>query len=210
MVTRQEMREALVARHGEANQARLDSARVAVCGLGGLGSNVAIALARAGIGALHLFDFDCVELSNLNRQQYLPRQLGRPKTEALAETLSEIAPYCQISATTVRLTEENIPALLAGFPIICEAFDRAEAKATLVNTVLTCFPDAWLVAGNGMAGLGEGNLIRTRQIGRRLILCGDGVSDVADGAPIFSARVLLCAAHQALAILRLITLPTTE
>jgi len=205
MFTRLELHEALVARHGAENQARLESARVAVCGLGGLGSNVAIALARAGVGALHLFDFDCVELSNLNRQQYFPRQLGRPKTEALAETLSEIAPYCQISATTVRLTEENIPSLLAGFPIICEAFDRAEAKATLVNTVLTAFPDTWLVAGNGMAGLGEGNLIQTRQVGKRLILCGDGISGVESGAPLFSARVLLCAAHQALAILRLIT-----
>ena len=199
-----EMREALAARHGQKLQGLLESSSVAICGLGGLGSNIAIALARAGVGRLHLFDFDCVDISNLNRQQYAARQLGMPKTDAMKENLAEIAPYCRVTATQVRMDAENIPRLLAGIPIIVEAFDKAEAKAMLVNSVLENFPDAWLVSGNGMAGLASANLIRTRRIGRRFMLCGDGCSGIEEGGGLFSARVLVCAAHEALAVIKII------
>ncbi len=199
-----ELHDALAARHGAQLQAKLDVARVAVCGLGGLGSNIAIALARAGVGRLHLMDFDRVEITNLNRQQYKVSQIGMLKTEAMRENLAEIAPYCDITIDTVRLTAENIPAKLTGFPIICEAFDKAEAKAVLLDTVAEHFPDAWLVSGTGMAGVGSANLIRTRRLGRRLVLCGDGVSDVENSDALVGARVLVCAAHQATAIIRII------
>jgi len=202
--TRVEMAAALAARHGAVLQERLSAARVAVCGLGGLGSNVAIALARAGVGTLHLVDFDRVDLSNLNRQQYTVAQLGQFKTEALRETLAAIAPYCDVETTTMRLTAENIPDILSADPIVCEAFDRAEAKAMLVDAIQERWPDRWLVCGSGMAGLQSANLIRTRRLGRRMILCGDGVSDVAEAGSLVSARVLACAAHEALAIIRII------
>ncbi len=202
--TRSEMRDALAARHGQELQKRLEASHVAVCGLGGLGSNIAIALARAGVGHLRLFDFDCVDISNLNRQQYLVRQLGMQKTEALSENLSDIAPYCVVEATSVKLDEANVPSLLADCPIICEAFDKPEAKSMLVNTVLEALPDAWLVAGNGMAGIASANLIRTRRIGRRLILCGDEMNGLENSGSLFSARVMACAAHQALAVIRII------
>ena len=90
--SKQEMDEALIARHGAELHARLSHASVAICGLGGLGSNIAIALARAGVGHLHLIDFDRIDISNLNRQQYFVRQLGLFKTEALRDNLKEIAP----------------------------------------------------------------------------------------------------------------------
>ena len=105
MPTREEMHWALQERYGAELQARFDAGRVAVCGLGGLGSNVAIALARAGVGRLHLIDFDRVDLTNLNRQQYTVEQLGQYKTQALAETLRRIAPYCEILTDTVRAPE---------------------------------------------------------------------------------------------------------
>ena len=202
--SKQEMDEALIARHGAKLHARLSKARVAICGLGGLGSNIAIALARAGIGHLHLIDFDRVDLSNLNRQQYFVRQLGQFKTEALRDNLQEIAPYMKLAFSTVRVTEENVPMLLAEADVICEAFDKAEAKAMLVNAVQEHFPDKWLVAANGMAGKESANLIRTRRLGRRLILCGDGASDVETNGTLFSARVMACAAHEALAVIRII------
>lgn len=201
---KKELREALAARQGETLQARLDGASVAVCGLGGLGSNIAIALSRAGVGRLHLMDFDRVEITNLNRQQYKVSQIGMLKTEAMRENLAEIAPYCNVTIDTVRLTAENIPERLSGFPIICEAFDKAEAKAMLLDAAAQHFPDAWLVSGTGMAGIGPANLIRTRRLGRRLVLCGDGVSGVEDGVTLVGARVLVCAAHQAMAIIRII------
>ncbi len=194
----------LEARHGAALQKKFSAARVAVCGLGGLGSNVAIALARAGVGTLHLIDFDRVDLSNLNRQQYAVCHLGQPKTEAMKAILAQIAPYCTVITDNVRVTEENLSQLLAEDTIICEAFDRAEAKAMLASGVLEALPKAYLVAGSGMAGLSSANSIRTRRVSRRFYLCGDGVSEADGGLGLVSARVLTCAAHQATMILRLI------
>lgn len=202
--THEEMHLALTQRHGATLQVKFDAGRVAICGLGGLGSNVAIALARAGVGQLHLIDFDRVDLTNLNRQQYTVDQLGRYKTEALAETLERIAPYCTLRMDTVKVTEDNLPVLLAGDDIICEAFDVPEAKAMLVSGVLEHVPEKYLVAASGMAGLGSANTIRTRRAFGRLYLCGDEASDVSDGLGLVSARVAVCAAHQANMILRLL------
>ena len=72
-----EMNQALKGRIGDVLYSRLSKAVVAVCGLGGLGSNIAVSLARAGVGKLILIDFDIVDISNLNRQQYKACQVGR-------------------------------------------------------------------------------------------------------------------------------------
>ena len=114
-------------RHTKPIQEKISKAQVAVCGLGGLGSNIAIALARCGIGKLHLIDFDCVDLTNLNRQQYGIRQLGIPKPEALKAELLEINPYLEIATDWVKLTEENMKEILQE-NYICEAFDSPEAE----------------------------------------------------------------------------------
>ena len=202
--SREVMREALNIRHGEDLQNKISAARVAVCGLGGLGSNIAIALARAGVGHLHLIDFDRVDLTNLNRQQYAVGQLGQYKTDALRETLSLVSPYCDVTCDTIQVTEENLPDLLKTEAYICEAFDRAEAKAMLVSGVLEHFPEKYLVAGSGLAGLGSANTIQTRRVSQRFYLCGDGTSDSSVGLGLVASRVLVCAAHEANMILRLI------
>lgn len=202
--TREEMEEALRRRIGPRLLERFGQAKVAVCGLGGLGSHIAYALARAGVGTLCLLDFDRVDLSNLNRQQYKASQLGMEKAAALSENLREIAPYIRLEALSVRLTRENIPRLLGEAQVICEALDRAEEKSMLVNTVLEKLPETYLVAASGMAGLGPANQIRTRRIGRRFYLCGDGISDVEEGLGLLAPRVMLCAAHQAQAVLRIL------
>lgn len=202
--SREVMREALNIRHGEELQNKISAARVAVCGLGGLGSNIAIALARAGVGHLHLIDFDRVDLTNLNRQQYAVGQLGQYKTDALRETLSLVSPYCDVTCDTIQVTEENLPDLLKTEDYICEAFDRSEAKAMLVSGVLEHFPEKYLVAGSGLAGLGSANTIQTRRVSQRFYLCGDGTSDSSVGLGLVASRVLVCAAHEANMILRLI------
>lgn len=202
--SREVMREALNIRHGEELQNKISAARVAVCGLGGLGSNIAIALARAGVGHLHLIDFDRVDLTNLNRQQYAVGQLGQYKTDALRETLSLVSPYCDVTCDTIQVTEENLPDLLKAEDYICEAFDRAEAKAMLVSGVLEHFPEKYLVAASGLAGLGSANTIQTRRVSQRFYLCGDGTSDSSVGLGLVASRVLVCAAHEANMILRLI------
>jgi len=195
---------ALIARHGMELHKRFSSATVAVCGLGGLGSNIAIALARAGVGKLLLIDFDRVDITNLHRQQYKANQIGRYKADALAETLSELAPYTEVEAVIAAITEENLADLLKAADVVCEACDRAETKAMLVNGVLERLPDCYLVAASGMAGMKTPNTIRTRKVMKRFYLCGDEVSDAAETIGLVAPRVMLCAAHQAHTVLRIL------
>ena len=202
--SKEEMLCALRARQGEAVQEKFSSATVAICGLGGLGSNIAVSLSRAGIGRLILIDFDRVDISNLHRQQYKASQIGIKKPDALAENLREIAPYVTLETHDIRITEQNALPLLQQADIICEAFDDAAAKAMLTNLVLTKMPEKYLVAASGMAGFGSANDIRTRRVSSHFYLCGDGVSDVADGIGLVSSRVMLCAAHQAHTVLRIL------
>ena len=202
--SKKEWADALIDRHGTTLYERFSSATVAICGLGGLGSNIAIALARAGIGKLLLIDFDRVDITNLHRQQYKANQIDLYKADALAENLSEIAPYTEIQTVTAKITEENFTDLLKDADIVCEAFDNAEAKAMLVNGVLEQLPDCYLVAASGMAGMDTPNTIKTRKVMKRFYLCGDEVSDVADTIGLVAPRVMLCAAHQAHTVLRIL------
>ncbi|MBR6548407.1 MAG: thiamine biosynthesis protein ThiF [Clostridia bacterium] len=203
--TKEEWNKALCQRHGEDVQKKFSAATVAVCGLGGLGSHIAISLARAGIGKLILIDFDRVDITNLHRQQYKVNQIGMDKTDALSENLREIAPYIDIERHTVRMTEDNAVELLKDADIICEAFDDAESKAMLTNLVLETMPKTFLVAASGMAGFGSANSIRTRKITSKFYLCGDEQSDVKTEGSLVSSRVMLCAAHQAHTVLRILT-----
>ena len=202
--TQKEWMDALNERHGCALQQKFSSATVAICGLGGLGSNIAIALARAGVGKLLLIDFDRVDITNLHRQQYKANQIGLQKTEALAANIMEIAPYVETQAIVARITEDNFAELLKDADVICEAFDNAEAKAMLVNGVLEKLPECFIVAASGMSGMETPNIIRTRRIMKHFYLCGDEVNDVANTISLVAPRVMLCAAHQAHTVLRIL------
>lgn len=202
--TENEMLNALEKRIGKQLLSKFQSAKVAVCGLGGLGSNIAISLARAGIGNLHIIDFDKVDISNLNRQQYFASQLGIYKTEAMLHNLKEISPYCKIKTDCIKINAENVKGLLENDDIICEAFDNPECKAMLVNNVIEKLPEKYIVSASGMAGIASANEIRTRRITKHFYICGDGVSDVSEYNSLFSSRVMACAAHQAHTVLRII------
>lgn len=203
--TKEEWMAALVKRHGVDCQKRFQNATVAICGLGGLGSNIAIALARAGIGRLILVDFDQVELTNLHRQQYHVSQIGEFKTKALAANLRQNNPYIELETHTVRITEENAERLLRKADIICEAFDKAEYKAMLTNLVLEAMPEKYFIAASGMAGFGDANDIQTKKITEHFYLCGDLVSDVENGMGLVASRVMICAAHQAHKVLQILS-----
>ncbi len=202
-MTKNEWYSTLEKRHGADLQRKFSSACVAVCGLGGLGSNVAVSLARSGVGTLLLIDFDKVDMSNLHRQQYAVSQLGMCKTDAMKQTLAEIAPYCNVITHTVKLKEDNL-SLIADCDVVCECFDNTEYKALLVNGVSEYYPEKYIVAASGMSGLHTGNTIQTKKFGKRLYICGDGTSDVADDGTLFAPRVMLCAAHQAHTVLRIL------
>ena len=200
MVTEKELFEALASRHTIEGQKKISRASVAICGLGGLGSNVAIHLARCGVGRLHLLDFDRVDLPNINRLD----QIGTPKTEALRDELRDFAPYINIVTDQVKLTPENITELLKDDEYIVEAFDKADQKAMLCNVVLEELPEAVLIAGSGMAGYGKSNEIQTRRVSSRFYICGDGETGLEQAGTLFSPRVAICAAHQANLVIQLI------
>ena len=111
----------------------------------------------------------------------------------------------EIISHTARITEENFREFLQDADIICEAFDDAEAKAMLVNGVLEQLHTKYLIAASGMAGLSSANSIKTRRVMERFYLCGDGVSDVSDDIGLVAPRVMLCAAHQAQMVLRILS-----
>ena len=145
-----------------------------------------------------------MDITNLHRQQYKADQIGMYKTVALAENLKEIAPYISLEIHTERITEDNVLTLLKDADIICEAFDDAEYKAMLTEIVLTEMRDKYLVAASGMAGLYDANRIKTRKVTSKFYLCGDGESDVSEGMGLVSSRVMICAAHQAHTVLRIL------
>ena len=203
--SREEFKNALIQKQGEQITDKLAQATVAVCGLGGLGSNVAINLVRAGIKKLILVDFDCVDVTNLQRQQYKAFQVGVPKADALVENLKEIAPYVELEAYNEKIAEGNIDKFVKEADVICEAFDDPEAKSLLVNEVLEKYPQKYLVAASGMAGTDDANSITTRKVSKHFYLCGDGKSDVSQGLALLAPRVQICAAHQALTIIRIIS-----
>ena len=182
---------------------RLQAAKVAIVGLGGLGSNVALWLARLGVGQLLLYDFDKVELSNLNRQYYFLEDVGQYKATALLGHLKAVNPYGNYHSRVVQLTEDNLAELLSEAHIVCEALDKPEAKALLVNGVLESFPDKYLVSASGLAGFASSASMQVRQVTPHFYLCGDGISDMLQ-LPLCGARVGLCAAQEALTIARII------
>lgn len=202
--SKEQLLAALVQKQGRCVVEKLQRSTVAICGLGGLGSNIAVSLTRAGVGKLILVDFDCVDITNLQRQQYKITQVGMPKAIALVENLREISPYIELEAHSERITESNAADLVANADVVCEAFDVAESKAMLVNLLLEHFPQKYLVAASGMAGFDSLNSIRTRSITKRFYLCGDSISDVNAGIGLVAPRVMACAAHQAQTVIRLL------
>ena len=203
-ISREQLDQAFDARFPEEMQTKLRNARVAVSGLGELGSNISVMLARSGIGELLLVDFDTVDVTNLNRQMYLIPQLGKPKAEALPEILYQINPYLTYRSVCIKVTPDNVKELFSEYPIVCEAFDKPDQKAMLVRELLMQCPKTTVVSGNGMAGYADANEIRTCQVMKRLYVCGDQSTDVGNGIGLIAPRVAVCAAHEANKVLQLI------
>ena len=204
MPSQDEFEALMCARHTPHVFEKVKKARVAIAGLGGLGSNVAISLARTGVGHLHLIDFDIVEPSNLNRQQYKIKHLGMFKTEALKSEIQEINPFIEVTIDTTRVTPDNIKSLFENEDIICECFDNPQAKAMIVNNLTEIFPDKKLVSASGMAGFESSNTIVTKRITNNFYLCGDRTTSAKVGRGLMAPRVSICAGHEANAVLRLI------
>lgn len=201
---REELEFLMVARHTPGVHGKIKAATVGIAGLGGLGSAVAVALARTGVGCLVLADFDVVEPSNLNRQQYFVDQIGMPKTEALAANLLRINPYVRTVPRNVKLEAGNVPVIFGAVDVLVEAFDSAEAKAMLAESFGRSFPDKPVVMASGVAGYGPAEALRTLKLGPRIHVVGDLQSDARPGRGLMAPRVGIAAHMQANAVLRLI------
>lgn len=204
MPSENELEAMMAARHTPDVHKKVKNASVAVAGLGGLGSNIAVMLARTGVGRLLLVDFDIVEPSNLNRQSYYISHLGMLKTDAVKSQIEQINPFIHVETICVKVTEDNVKELFSDYDIICEAFDNPVSKAVIVNGIMENFPDKKIVSGSGMAGFESSNLIKTKNPFKNFYVCGDGVSEAKIGNGLMSPRVSVCAGHQANMILRLI------
>lgn len=204
MPHKDELESLMSARHTPHVFEKLKKARVAIAGLGGLGSNIAISLARCGVGYLHLIDFDIVEPSNLNRQQYKISHIGKYKTDSLKEEINEINPYLNIKIDTERVTEDNFKSLFIEDEIICEAFDNPQAKSMILNSMIETYPEKKLICSSGMAGYFTSNSIVTKKLSENVYICGDLVNSAKVGQGLMAPRVSICAGHEANMVLRLI------
>ncbi len=186
---------------------KLRRAVIGIAGCGGLGSNVAMSLARAGVGKLIVADFDCVVLSNLNRQFFFIDDIGKPKAEALKDNLKKINPYMEVETSAQRITPENLKSLFGSSDIIVEAFDDEREKSMIINAFLEekSFLSKYLVCASGLGGIGSSNLIKTIKYCQRVYAVGDFVSNVCNGVGVVAPRVLLAAAQEANMVLRLIS-----
>ncbi len=200
-ISRESYRSALAERIGREAADALEGSTVGIAGLGGLGSNIALLLARSGVGKLVIADFDTVELSNIHRQGYPLSSVGMKKTDAVAKEIERINPWCTVEKHDIRLDRDNV-SVFGGCDVVCEALDDARQKIMLIESLSSM--GKRIVSGNGMAGMGDANSIVTRKAGSSLYICGDGSSDVKDTGSLSASRVAVCAAHQANATIRLL------
>lgn len=199
-----EMEALLMARHTPGVHQRVKGANVGIAGLGGLGSTVAVALVRTGVGRLVLADFDVVEPSNLNRQQYAVAQIGMHKADALVANLREINPHVELESHVLRLDETNVATVFADVDVMVEAFDSTASKAMILKAYPKAFPKTPLVTVSGLAGYGPANDIRTRRVVGNIYLVGDERTQAQPGMGLMAPRVGVAASHQANAVLRLL------
>ncbi|WP_432662965.1 sulfur carrier protein ThiS adenylyltransferase ThiF [Wukongibacter baidiensis] len=199
-----ELEALMISRHTPGVHKKIKTARIGIAGLGGLGSNVALSLARIGIGYLKLIDFDVVEPSNLNRQQYFVKHIGLKKTEAMKDLISQINPFVRLETEDIFIDEKNIGELFNDVDIIVEAFDNPNSKAILINKLLKEMPNKTIVAASGMAGYFSNNTIVTKKIRDNFYLIGDDVSEAKPGCGLMAPRVSIAANHQANTVLRIL------
>jgi len=190
-------------RHDQGLLSVLRKAVVGIAGAGGLGSNAAVSLARAGVGKLIIADMDRVYPSNLNRQYYFLDQIGQLKVEALVENLKKINPFSQYEIHPVRVTAKNLRKLFSEAEIMVEALDLASEKSMMINTWLSLFPDRPIIAASGISGFGKNNKLRTRRLGK-LYLCGDEESEPGEKISPMAPRVGIVANMQANLVLELL------
>jgi len=175
---------------------RLEESTVGIAGAGGLGSNAAVALARAGIGRLILVDFDKIERSNLARQYYFLDQLGKNKVDALKENIKKINPLIKVETIKVKLEKGEMEKPFKDADVIIEALDDANIKKEFIEEILKKLPDTPIVGASGLSGYGNSDRIKTVRCGK-LLMCYDERAKSCDDDILMAPRVALIANWEA-------------
>ena len=204
MPEREILRSMIASRNSPELNLALSKAVIGVAGLGGLGSNIALSLARVGVKKLVLADFDIVEPSNLNRQQYFVRHIGLKKTQALKELINDVNPFVEVETHDIFLDEKNVASVFGECEILCEAFDNVAGKAMILNEAGASLKDKKIIGASGMAGHFSSNLIKTIKFAKNVYLCGDLTNEAKIGQGLMAPRVAVCANHQANLAIRLL------
>ena len=204
MPEREVLRSMIASRNSPELNLALSKAVIGVAGLGGLGSNIALSLARVGVKKLVLADFDVVEPSNLNRQQYFVRHIGMKKTQALKELINDVNPFVEVETHDIFLDEKNVASVFGECEILCEAFDNVAGKAMILNEAGASLKDKKIIGASGMAGYFSSNLIKTIKFAKNVYLCGDLTNEAKIGQGLMAPRVAICANHEANLAIRLL------
>ena len=204
MPEREILRSMIASRNSPELNLALSKAVIGVAGLGGLGSNIALSLARVGVKKLVLADFDVVEPSNLNRQQYFVRHIGMKKTQALKELINDVNPFVEVETHDIFLDEKNVASVFNECEILCEAFDNVAGKAMILNEAGASLKDKKIIGASGMAGHFSSNLIKTIKFAKNVYLCGDLTNEAKVGQGLMAPRVAICANHEANLAIRLL------
>ena len=204
MPEREVLRAMIASRNSPELNLALSKAVIGVAGLGGLGSNIALSLARVGVKKLVLADFDVVEPSNLNRQQYFVRHIGLKKTQALKELINDVNPFVEVETHDIFLDEKNVASVFGECEILCEAFDNVAGKAMILNEAGASLKDKKIIGSSGMAGYFSSNLIKTIKFAKNVYLCGDLTNEAKIGQGLMAPRVAVCANHEANLAIRLL------
>ena len=204
MPEREVLRSMIASRNSPELNLALSKAVIGVAGLGGLGSNIALSLARVGVKKLVLADFDVVEPSNLNRQQYFVRHIGMKKTQALKELINDVNPFVEVETHDIFLDEKNVASVFSECEILCEAFDNVAGKAMILNEAGASLKEKKIIGASGMAGHFSSNLIKTIKFAKNVYLCGDLTNEAKIGQGLMAPRVAICANHEANLAIRLL------
>ena len=204
MPEREVLRAMIASRNSPELNLALSKAVIGVAGLGGLGSNIALSLARVGVKKLVLADFDVVEPSNLNRQQYFVRHIGLKKTQALKELINDVNPFVEVETHDIFLDEKNVASVFGECKILCEAFDNVAGKAMILNEAGASLKEKKIIGASGMAGYFSSNLIKTIKFAKNVYLCGDLTNEAKIGQGLMAPRVAVCANHEANLAIRLL------
>lgn len=182
---------------------KLKNASVGIAGIGGLGSNAAIALVRAGIGRLVLVDFDKVEESNLDRQYYFLDQIGKQKVDVIKENIGRIDPNVKVETYDLKLERGLMAKPFKDVDVVIEALDKAVTKTEFIEEILLNLPEKPIVAASGVAGYGHSERIVTKKLGK-LNMCYDEQALSSENDILMAPRVCLMANWEANLALELI------